>query len=60
MSGLSGVGMKAPDLFGAWGCSVCHEQVDRTGRGDSEVQLAFLQGVIRTQAILAKEGKITW
>jgi hypothetical protein len=59
-SGISGIGIKSPDLLGAWGCSACHDQVDRAGRGDPNVQLAFAQGVFRTQAILIREGIVTW
>lgn len=55
---ISGMGMKSPDLIGAWGCASCHDQVDRIGRGDADAQLAFARGVFRTQAILIREGKV--
>lgn len=57
-TGISGMGMKSPDQIGAWGCAYCHDQVDRVGRGDAEIQLAFARGVFRTQAILIREGKL--
>jgi Protein of unknown function (DUF1364) len=57
-SGISGMGIKAFDQIGAWGCASCHDIVDRTGRGSTEIQLDFAKAVFRTQAILIKEGKI--
>jgi hypothetical protein len=54
------MGMKSPDLFGAWGCSACHGKVDTIGRGDVETQLDFAKAVFRTQFQLWREGKITW
>lgn len=60
MAGLCGVGMKPNDLFGAWACSACHDEIDRrTRRTDaSEAHMAHLEGVIRTQASLIAEGKL--
>ena len=29
MLGLSGMGLKADDLLGAWACSACHDAIDR-------------------------------
>lgn len=54
LAGISGMGLKPPDLIGAWCCSSCHYVVD--GDKVSEVQLAFAHGVFRTQAALLKEG----
>ena len=60
LAGTCGVGMKPHDLLGAWACSSCHDEIDRrTRRIDSDsASLAHLEGVIRTQAILLKEGKV--
>jgi hypothetical protein len=60
MAGICGMGMKPPDLFGAWACSACHDEIDRrTILTDADyANLAHLQGVIRTQSILLAEGKI--
>lgn len=60
MAGLCGVGMKPNDLFGAWACSACHDEIDRrTRRTDAgEAHMAHLEGVIRTQAALIAEGKL--
>lgn len=57
-TGISGLGLKSPDVLGAWGCHWCHEQVDRISRHDPLVQLDFARGVFRTQAILIAEGVI--
>lgn len=59
LSGVTGVGQKAPDILGAWACSECHRfQTDFPG--DDEIQRAFLEGVIRTQNQLVKEDKVSW
>lgn len=54
MAGLSGMGIKSPDLCGAWACSDCHGYVD-THRDDTTARY-FLEGVLRTIAALQKEG----
>ena len=56
MPGLSGMGIKPPDLMIAWACSSCHAYVDT--HHDDATQLAFAHGVFRTQAQLMKEGKL--
>lgn len=56
LAGISGMGMKPPDLLGAWCCHSCHAKVDTDK--SAEVQLAFAHGVLRTQAQLLKEGAI--
>ncbi|WP_392738932.1 DUF1364 domain-containing protein [Serratia ureilytica] len=60
MAGLCGTGMKPDDLFGAWCCSACHDEIDRRTRStDAEyAHTLHLEGVIRTQAALLREGKI--
>ncbi|WP_187651564.1 DUF1364 domain-containing protein [Xenorhabdus sp. TS4] len=60
MAGICGMGMKPPDLFGAWACSCCHDEIDRRTRlTDTDcAHMAHLEGVIRTQSILLSEGKI--
>lgn len=60
MPGLCGTGMKPDDLFGAWACSGCHDEIDRRTRltDPDSAHLAHLEGVIRTQAVLLAEGKI--
>lgn len=60
MSGICGTGIKPNDVFGAWACSDCHDEIDRRTRiTDAEyAKQCHLEGVIRTQDILIKEGKI--
>jgi hypothetical protein len=62
LPGTCGVGMKPPDLLGAWACSACHDEVDRRTRhytlSPDELKAAFAEGVMRTQAALIKEGKL--
>ena len=54
--GISGIGMKSPDLIAAHACASCHYTVDNV-KGD-DVRLAHAEGVFRTQAILLKEELI--
>lgn len=56
----AGMGMKHPDLFGAFGCSSCHDEVDRrtTTYDYVSVRHDHLEAVIKTQAIWLKEGLI--
>ncbi|EPA3162826.1 nuclease domain-containing protein, partial [Yersinia enterocolitica] len=60
LSGICGTGIKPPDLFGAWCCSACHDEIDRrTHIMDIEsAHLAHLEGMVRTQAILLSENKV--
>lgn len=60
MVGLCGTGMKPDDMFGAWACIACHDEIDRRTRlTDAEyARLCHLEGVIRTQAQLLRESKI--
>ena len=46
-----GMGMKHPDIFGAFGCSSCHDEVDRRTREcDAEyARASFFDGMVRTQ-----------
>lgn len=62
LPGVSGMGIKATsDLIGAWACSSCHDAIDRRAHMELDrdyVKLAHLEGMCRTIATLAKEGKI--
>ena len=63
MAGVSGMGMRSPDLVAALACSSCHDAIDRRAHMDLDrdyVRLAHLEGVVRTQAIWIREGKVTW
>ncbi len=58
LQGISGMGLKSPDLLAAYSCSHCHAYVDT--HHDAATKAAFYEGVLRTQAILIKEGVISW
>lgn len=61
LAGISGAKLKSPDLMAAFGCSSCHDIVDLRVRSrftHEEVRLMHAEGVMRTQYILIKEGKI--
>lgn len=52
--GISGFGIKSPDILGAWSCSSCHAYAD--SHHDAETNAAFAEGVYRTLNILWREG----
>lgn len=52
--GISGMGMKSPDLLGAHACSACHAFVD--SHHDTETRLAHAEGCFRTLALLKNAG----
>jgi hypothetical protein len=57
LSGISGMGMKSPDLLACPACSSCHDAIDRRANMDLEreyVRLAHLEGIARWQAELLK------
>ena len=61
LAGVSGIGMKSPDLLGAWACSACHDAIDRRAHTDLDrdyVRLLHLEGMARTIAQLNREGLI--
>lgn len=61
--GVSGIGLKSPDEIAAWGCSDCHDAVDRRGHMYFDfdfVRLAHAEGCFRTQAELIKMGLVKW
>lgn len=62
LAGTCGMGLKPPDIMGAWACSACHDAVDgRTPLGDylkSQVRFWFAEGVLRTLYELDKRGLI--
>jgi len=62
LAGISGMGMKSPDLIGAWACSACHDELDgrthKSGMTHDELRLAHFEGMARTIAQLEKEGLV--
>lgn len=62
-NGISGMGMKAPDLLGAFACSDCHAYTDghsQPGATREQRELALLRGIMRTQYWLIREGYLKW
>lgn len=63
MVGLSGMGLKVPDVLGAFGCSDCHAVVDGQKPSDysaAERRLMLLEGMARTQIYLIEHGYLKW
>ena len=62
VAGVSGMGLKSPDLLGAWACSACHDEIDgRTHKSKlsrDELRLAHYDGMARTIMQLHKEGLV--
>jgi hypothetical protein len=58
MAGISGMGIKSPDVLGAHACSDCHGYVDT--HHDIETRLSFLEGVIRTISLLISRRILKW
>ncbi len=54
--GISGRGLKSPDILGAHACHACHAYVD--SHSDAASRIAHAEGVFRTQVILIEENKI--
>jgi len=62
LAGVSGMGMKSPDLLGAWACNACHDEIDgrthKSGLSRDELRLAHYDGMARTIVQLEKEGLV--
>lgn len=61
MKGLTGVGMKANDLLGAWCCSSCHDAIDlrvKSRYTKEQLELMHAQGVFRTITEIIKMGEL--
>jgi len=61
--GISGTGMKSPDVIATFGCSDCHAVCDgqrKSDFGPGERRLMLLEGMARTQAWLIENGYLTW
>jgi len=62
VSGISGTGLKAPDVIAALGCDRCHDLCDgRTPTleySSDERRLMLLEGMARTQARRIEQGYI--
>jgi hypothetical protein len=61
MINISGYGLKAPDIFIANCCQACHDVCDRRVPSEytyEQCRLMLLEGMVRTQNILWREGLI--
>ncbi len=57
--GISGMGLKAPDLLGSWSCSACHSYVDQETKANrAERELLLYRGMARTIYQLIRDGVI--
>ncbi len=55
LSGISGMGIKAPDIFACPACHACHDAIDRRAHMDLDrdyVRLAHFEALARWQAEL--------
>lgn len=58
----AGMGIKHSDIHGAYACSDCHAAIDGRVKTDFSrewLKLCHLEGVIRTQIMMLKQGLIT-
>lgn len=63
MIGLSGTGLKAPDVFATFGCSVCHAVCDgqqKSAYTADERRLMLLEGMVRTQQWFLEQGILSF
>ncbi|MGQ6400865.1 DUF1364 domain-containing protein [Serratia sp. IR-2025] len=60
LAGTCGTAIKPDETQAAWACSACHDEVDRRTRliDANDARLMHAEGVMRTQEILRKEGKL--
>ena len=60
--GVSGMGLKAPDLLASFACARCHSLVDGRVKSEwnyPERRLMLLEGMARTQYWLISEGYLS-
>ena len=63
MSGISGAGMKSPDLLASLGCGPCHDFVDGRSNPNNTAEyrrMLLLEGMARTQAYWIYRGFVKW
>lgn len=63
LAGTNGMGCKPNDFQAAWACSACHDYVDGRSHSRREddpltARRWHAEGVMRTQDILIREGKV--
>ena len=63
MIGLSGMGLKSPDILGAFGCSACHSVCDGQSKSNfsaSERRTMLLEGMARTLIWFVERGYVRY
>jgi len=58
LAGVSGMGIKGPDVIGAYACSACHAHID--SHHDDATKVMHLEGMVRTINLLVKAGHLRW
>ena len=58
LSGISGMGIKAPDALAVPACYACHSYVDT--HHDDATKVAFYESIFRWQSHLISNGDISW
>lgn len=62
--GFYGMGLKPPDIVAIWGCSACHDAIDRrnhTRKFTSEqLDEAILRALCEQLTYYAKAGVVKW
>ncbi len=59
--GGAGLSMKGYDIQGSYACSRCHDCIDQRtpcSYSQNELRLAHLEGMVRTQDLMIKQGLI--
>lgn len=60
-SPAKGMGIKSPDFFAVYGCSICHDIIDgraKTLIDKDEILMCQMRGLYRTWEIMIDEGLI--
>lgn len=62
LAGYCGMGMKPPDILGAWCCAKCHDLIDARqfvpNLSRLEIDQAILLGLCRTLAIVSRHVEL--
>lgn len=59
-SGISGMGMKSPDYFAAFGCSACHEHFDQNRLEPLIKEQTAKRALVRTWGIWLEMGLLSF
>lgn len=61
LCGVSGTGLKAPDLCGAFACSCCHDVIDGRVKSDLtriQIESHMLHGMVRSLKLIDQEYRL--